>query len=431
MVAILQGHVTPIAASPEASGFFDRLDARFRPFGNMSVLENMGPLPRIVLFISIGVALNIGAIAVFLVAKDEPGAAAIAFGIAAVATVATVVYLYNGSAAFVARAEIGFGVVGVIAIHAVLGGYAWSGGWLAWGLSHVTIVALFFGSIAGTVVVGVYMTAAVVFVFLEPTLQGLRDGPPDVLVPAILGADTVIVNLVLLAMLVSLLMKLLTREQSRNVELLLNVLPVAIARRLKDSPAVIADRFEHCTVLFADLVGFTLHSTMVSPDRLVEELNMIFSQFDELVATHGVEKIKTIGDGYMAIAGAPVAREGHVEAICDLAWAMQAGMPELNARIGSHFELRIGINTGQVIAGVIGSSRFSYDLWGETVNLASRLETHAEPGQILVSQAVVEAANGSFGFRSIEEVELKGTGRVRPSVLESRSSAGFGTALRP
>jgi adenylate cyclase len=425
-VAILDGHVIPNTGKPEASGFFDRLDGRFRPFGNMSVLESMGPLPQMTLFISIGVTVNIGAIGVFLAANDEPTAAAIAFGVTAVATIATIVYLFNGSAAFVARAEIGCGVIGVIAMHVVLGGYAWSGGWLAWGLSHVTIVALFFGRIASAVLVSVYMTAALVFVFMESTLQALRDGPPDVLVPAVLGADTVLVNLALLAMLVSLLVNLLTREQSRNLQLLLNVLPAAIARRLKDSPEVIADRYDHCTVLFADLVGFTLHSTTVSPDRLVEELNMVFSSFDDLVATHGVEKIKTIGDGYMAIAGAPVAREGHVEAICDLALEMQSGMPGLNKGIGTDFELRIGVNTGEVIAGVIGNSRFSYDLWGDTVNLASRLEGHAEPGQILVSEAVVEEANGAFVFRPIGEVELKGTGVIRPSVLKGRSPAGFG-----
>jgi class 3 adenylate cyclase len=373
------------------------------------------------LFISVGVTLNIGLIGLFLTARDEAMAAAIAYVIAGVSAVATVVYLFNGSAAVMAVTEIAIGVIGVLGAHLALGGYSWSGGWLAWGLSHVTVVALFFGRVAAFTLVSIYLGSAITFVFLEPILQGLRDGPPDVMVPAVLAADMVVVNLVLLATLASMLVSLLSREQSRNLELLLNVLPSAIVARLRDTPGVIADRFDECTVAFADIVGFTPHSATVTPDRLVEELNSVFSRFDDLVARFGVEKIKTIGDGYMVIAGAPVARDHHVAAICDLALAMQGEMPDLNQRMGTDFLLRIGINTGQVVAGVIGTSKFSYDLWGDTVNVASRLEGNADPGTILVSQAVADEAGSSFSFLSLGDVALKGKGPVPVFRLQGRT----------
>lgn len=416
----------PVPDQQEASGFLAGVDARFRPFGNMNVLEHMGPIPAMILFISVGVTVNIAVVGLFLASRDEPVGATIAYSIAAVCTVATAVYLSTGSAAFLAVAEIAVAVIGVLCLHVALGGYAWSGGFLAWGLSHATIVALFFGRMAVLAAVSVYMSAAIAFLFLEATLQGLRNGPPDIQVPAVLGTNTVVINLVVLAMLVFMLIRLLSREQSRNLELLINVLPAAIAGRLKDSPGVIADHIDECTIAFVDIVGFTAHSATVTPDRLVEQLNMVFSRFDDLVDRHGVEKIKTIGDGYMAISGAPVAREHHVEAVCDLALAMQAEMPDLNRQIGTDFLLRIGINTGQVVAGVIGTSRFSYDLWGDTVNLASRLEADASPGTILVSKSVADAAGESYCLIPLGKVELKGQGAVPVFQLQGNSDRASG-----
>lgn len=168
---------------------------------------------------------------------------------------------------------------------------------------------------------------------------------------------------------------------------------------------MIAERHEECTVLFADLVGFTSHTADIAPDRLVDELNQIFSSFDDLVSRLDVMKIKTIGDAYMVAAGVPAARPDHVEVVCELALQMQ---------------VRVGVATGEVVAGVIGTAPFTYDIWGDTVNLASRLQRHAEPGQILVSESVETAVGHAFRFRSIGDVDLKGKGTVRAHVLEAR-----------
>jgi guanylate cyclase len=370
--------------------------------------------------IGVGVTMNIAAIAVFLLANGETSAGILAVGVALIAGVAAVIYLVTGSTAVMARTQISVGVIGVLSMHVALGGYAWSGGWLAWGLSHTAIVALFFSRIEATVVVAIYTVAGLAFVFLESTFQVGRSGPPDVLVPAVLAADTLVINLFLLLVLTTMLLGLVRREQRTNLDLLRNVLPAAIVTRLKESPGVIADRFDECSVLFADLVGFTAHSTEVSPDRLVEELNEVFSRFDGLVADLGAEKIKTIGDGYMAVAGVPVSVDHPSEVVCDLAIAMQAEMPMLNQDLGTGFQLRVGVTTGKVAAGVIGTLRFSYDLWGDTVNLASRLQKLAEPGQVLVSESVVAACGDAFEFTAIGSIDVRGRGETPVFALVGR-----------
>jgi adenylate cyclase len=172
--------------------------------------------------------------------------------------------------------------------------------------------------------------------------------------------------------------------------LLLNILPQAVAERLKRGQRTIAESFEDVTVMFADLVDFTKFSTQTSPTELVEILNVIFSKFDRLADQHGVEKIKTIGDAYMVVAGLPTPRVDHAQAIAQMALDMQAAIAQFNAETGGAFRLRIGINSGPVVAGVIGIKKFSYDLWGDTVNTASRMESHGIPGYIQVTRVTYE-----------------------------------------
>jgi class 3 adenylate cyclase len=214
---------------------------------------------------------------------------------------------------------------------------------------------------------------------------------------------------------------LLTRERERSERLLLNVLPAPIAERLKRESGIIADRHAEVTVLFADIAGFTPVAENLTPERAVGLLDDVFSKFDDVVARHGLEKIKTIGDGYMVAGGIPTPRPDHAEAIADLALAMretfrvQAG--------GRELMLRIGVDTGPVVAGVIGRQKFSYDLWGDTVNTASRMESHAPPGAIQITERTQERLAGRYRFQRLEGVEVKGKGRMTTYLLLGRSEA--------
>ena len=201
---------------------------------------------------------------------------------------------------------------------------------------------------------------------------------------------------------------LLAYERARTEALLENLLPVPIAARLKDGPKVIADGLVAVTVLFADLKGFTGLAKQLSPEELVERLDKVFSAFDALALRHGLEKIKTMGDAYMAVAGAPFAREDHALIATRMALAMITTLHELEPTLS----LRIGLATGPVVAGVIGRTKQSYDLWGETVNLASRMESHGIPGRIQVSRRTREllADQAEFELEARGLIELKGLG---------------------
>jgi adenylate cyclase len=209
----------------------------------------------------------------------------------------------------------------------------------------------------------------------------------------------------------------LKREQERSEKLLLNILPAEIADRLKDGPATIAESFPSVSVLFADLCGFTEFSQSIEPRELVGLLDEIFSAFDQLAAAHGVEKIKTIGDAYMAVAGLPVRRPDHADAVAKMALGMQEAFRGVMQARGLAMQVRIGIHTGPVVAGVIGRHKFTYDLWGDTVNVASRMESHGEPSRIHVSQATREILGNRFRFADRGEIQVKGRGQVRTSFL--------------
>jgi class 3 adenylate cyclase len=209
----------------------------------------------------------------------------------------------------------------------------------------------------------------------------------------------------------------LERERLRSERLLLSILPPAIAERLKDEPGTIAEGFPEATVVFADLAGFTAYSRSADPRGLVELLDAVFSAFDRLAAEAGVEKIKTIGDAYMAAAGIPVPRADHAAAAARMALGMQHAFAAIARGQGLQLALRIGINSGPVVAGVIGRHKFSYDLWGDTVNLASRMESHGEPGRIHVSAATRDLLGDEFLFEDRGAVAVKGSGPMETFFL--------------
>jgi len=210
-------------------------------------------------------------------------------------------------------------------------------------------------------------------------------------------------------------------EQERSERLLLNVLPAPIATRLKAGEAVIADAFLDVTVLFADIVDFTRRSQRIGPAQVVATLNELFSAFDQLAQRHGLEKIKTIGDAYMVAGGLPQPRPDHAEAIAELALAMQAEVTRRADPSGQPLRVRIGIDTGPVEAGVIGTAKFSYDLWGDTVNTASRMESHGIAGCIQVTERTYQRLRDGYRFQRRGPIPVRGMGEMVTWFLVGRN----------
>ena len=215
-------------------------------------------------------------------------------------------------------------------------------------------------------------------------------------------------------------LKALKMEREKADNLLLNILPESIAQRLKKEPSTIAENFAEATVLFADIVGFTKMSSQMSPVEMVNLLNKIFSAFDRLVEQHGLEKIKTIGDAYMVVGGIPNPRADHVQAVAEMALGMLSEIERFNAENKVDFSMRIGINTGPVVAGVIGIKKFIYDLWGDTVNIASRMESHGLPGCIQVSEATYQCLQEKYEFEERGVIQVKGRGEMITYLLLGR-----------
>ncbi len=209
--------------------------------------------------------------------------------------------------------------------------------------------------------------------------------------------------------------------RQKSERLLLNIFPRAIVDRLKEVEGPIAEQFEEVTILFADIVGFTAFASRVSPLELVNLLGGVFSAFDRLTEKYDLEKIKTIGDGYMVAGGLPISRTDHAEAIANMALDMLSEITTFKTDTEDELKLRIGINTGPAIAGVIGSKKFSYDLWGDTVNLASRMEELGETDNIQVSESTYQLLKDKYVFEKRGEIEVKGKGKITTYWLLGRS----------
>jgi adenylate cyclase len=220
--------------------------------------------------------------------------------------------------------------------------------------------------------------------------------------------------------------ELLEFEKEKSERLLLNILPLAIAERLKQGDHTIAERYSSVTVLFADLIGFTLFANQTNPENLVALLNNLFSRFDRIADRHGLEKIKTIGDSYLVVGGLPEQRPDHLEAVAEMALEMLTALTELNREHGSSFGLRIGLNSGSVVAGVIGRKKFTYDLWGTAVNLASRMQSTSPPNCIQLPYDTAELLRGKFELKERGFVECKGLGEIRTYLLGEKLLNGSG-----
>ncbi len=209
-------------------------------------------------------------------------------------------------------------------------------------------------------------------------------------------------------------------QQEKTETLLLNILPKLIAQRLKQNPGIIADSFESVTVMFADIVGFTNLSAQISALELVQLLNEIFSLFDALAKRNKLEKIKTIGDAYMVVGGLSIPNENHLSAMADMALDMQQAIAQVKTPQGEPFQIRIGINCGPVVAGVIGSNKFIYDLWGDTVNVASRMESTGIPGYIQVTESIYNQLKAFYEFEPRGLTPVKGKGEMMTYWLKGK-----------
>lgn len=212
-------------------------------------------------------------------------------------------------------------------------------------------------------------------------------------------------------------------EREKSERLLLNILPKAIADRLKREETIIADSFEEITVLFADIDNFTRFSAQMLPEKVVELLNKIFSYFDRLALRYELEKIKTIGDAYMVVGGLNAPKINSATAIAEMALDMRKGVLQFKWENGKPLSMRIGIHTGPVVAGVIGKSKFSYDLWGDTVNIASRMESQGISGCIQVSERTYQYLKDKFLITPRGTIQIKGKGKIQTYLLEGKKQA--------
>ena len=280
---------------------------------------------------------------------------------------------------------------------------AWAAGYRAWALA---VVAWFGGT---------------PLIFLA-----VSDLPDDFATRLVYGAvsDLALLTAVLLLGEAVRGRRALAVEQDRSERLLLNVLPAPIAARLKQGEAVIADRFQEVTVLFADLVDFTRSSDHSTPERVVQVLDDLFTAFDRLAERHGLEKIKTIGDAYMAVGGLPEPRPDHAQAVAEMAMAVREETARHRDPSGQPLALSIGIDTGPVVAGVIGTTKFSYDLWGDTVNTASRMESSGVPGCIQVTERTYRRLRDGYRFERRGPIQIKGKGELVTWFLVGRIEDG-------
>ena len=219
--------------------------------------------------------------------------------------------------------------------------------------------------------------------------------------------------------------QIIEEEKDRSDNLLLNILPEETAKELKDSGKVLAKKFESVTVLFSDFKGFTKYSENLSPEALVETIGFYFSKFDEITEKYGLEKIKTIGDAYMCAGGLPFPTEDHAHNMVRAAFEIAEFVEETKNNVDAselNFDIRIGINTGPVVAGVVGSKKFAYDIWGDTVNVASRMESMSEPGKINISENTYEIIKDTFNCEYRGKIQAKGKGEIEMYFVERKSS---------
>ena len=395
----------------EQATFWDRLAARTRPSGALVTIENPRTIVWMALSWTVGAALNSVLPAALFFWFDEPVTGWILVAFASFFVVCWFLFVSTGSVrGTFALVSVGT-MIGIAVVQVTMGGYANSGAILMWGIAITTVSTLLLHRREALAIGAIIAVAAVIFGFLEQTLQASRPAP-DPTLPAVLFPYTLITLMVLVVPVMGLLVGRLSFERERAEGLLLNVLPGEVAVELKETGHTTARRYESVSVLFADIVGFTPLSAEMEPEAMVDQLNEVFTHFDQLANKYGCEKIRTIGDNYMVAAGVPTPRDDHAHALASMALEMLQ-----YAKTGP-LSFRLGINSGPVVAGVVGISKFQYDLWGDTVNIASRMESQGEPDRIQISEATYQLIKDDFDTTLRGPIEVRGKGTLTTWYLE-------------
>ena len=395
----------------DQESFWDRLAARTEPSGALVAMEDPRTIVKMAVVWTLGSIPGVAVIATLFFWFGEPAAGWVEVGIGFFYIIAWVVFVTTGSTRRTYLVLAGASVIGILAVHVIMGGYANSGAILMWGIPMTTVAVLLLNRTEALAIGGIIVVSAIVFGFLEQTLQSSRP-PPDPTLPAVLFSYTVVAVIVLVVPVIALLVNRLLLERERAEDLLLNVLPAEVAFEMKETGETATRGFSSISVLFADIVGFTPMFAEMEPDEMVGRLNEVFSHFDALAAHHGCEKIRTIGDAYMVAAGVPTPTHDHAQAISSMALEM------LEYARTTPLSFRLGINSGPAVAGVVGTSKFQYDIWGDTVNTASRMESHGEPDRIQITQATYELIKDSFETTLRGPIQVKGKGSLTTWYLD-------------
>lgn len=331
--------------------------------------------------------------------------------------VSILLFALTANYSFFRFAELALILVVPFVLGLTLGGFVPSSAVVLWSLLAPIGALIFYGPKQAVVWFVAYLLLVLFSSLAEPYLRP-GEGLPGVVVLAFflmnIGAISAVAFFLLYAFIRERNSALaqVSVERDKSETLLLNILPKEIAPRLKDNHATIADSYECASVLFADIVNFTPWSAELPPDEMVEMLNEIFSFFDSLLEPYGVEKIRTIGDNYMCAAGVPVPRPDHAKVLARMALEMREYVRDCPPRNGKRLNFRIGINSGPLVAGVIGTKKFVYDLWGDPVNVAARMESHSMPGKIQIGYSTYHLIRDEFVCEPRGIVEVKGKGKM-------------------
>lgn len=292
-----------------------------------------------------------------------------------------------------------------------IGGVFDSGFVLAWAFIGPVVALVFFSFRQSVVWFALYVLNVMITVVFDDTFAGNAQDVSDRTLLVFVGLNLGVSSLVVFAFAGFFVSEAVGQRERAN-RLLLNVLPAEIVPILKESDETIADHYESASVLFADIVGSTPLFADLDPRETVDWLNEVFSMFDGLVEKHDVEKIRTIGDNYMVAAGVPAPRDDHARALAMLALDMIDGLREIPPRMGRRLEFRIGINSGPLVAGVIGTHKFHYDVWGDTVNIASRMESHGMAGRAQITRTTYDLLGPGFECEPRGRIDIKGKGSM-------------------
>ena len=361
--------------------------------------------------------LSIIWVATYLV-LDQPAAAAIPF-LYVVATVVGLAAVSRGQSFGIFRtSQIGLMTVLPFLLQWTIGGYAASSAVSLWALVAALGAVFFLGARGAFKWFVAFCALTLLSAIIDPLVAASANPPSGTVRTAFFG-----LNVLGVAITAYLVVQYFVRQREaaivaldaahlRSEDLLRNILPEPIADRLKDGATLVADAHPAVTVLFADIVDFTRYADRTPPADVVRVLDLVFRAFDDVADRHGLEKIKTIGDAYLLVGGLPEARGDHIEAVARAALELIEASRSVAIDPGSPLQIRIGIDTGPVVAGVIGRKKFSYDLWGDTVNTASRMESNGIPGRINVTARVESALRDQFEFEPRGEISIKGKGSV-------------------